>query len=112
MEIEHPAPWRWERDPDRAAGIGQSLFAADMKIVGSWYLLDANGRRLVDKEMVFHLDGEPSLRALIAAAPEMEELLRTFVNCVAPLPVRNLDLNLGTAYSRASALLARIDGAK
>jgi hypothetical protein len=109
--VDHPPPWEWRRAPDYVTGPRDTLFAPGMRIPGGWALLDANGRTLVDKEMVFHLDGQPGLREQIRAAPEMEQLLW---NIAEELALRDLDHNgpPDPIIAKIKAVLRPIDAAK
>jgi len=55
---DHPPPWRWEEYE-----------------TGGWWLSDATGREIIDDSgMAKHVPAD--VRALVAAAPEMADLLR------------------------------------
>jgi hypothetical protein len=96
--LEHAAPWRWIND-------GTTLVAADHV---EWTEDDDGHDSVVLNDRIMCIPDEmsPLVRELVRAAPEMEALLRWFVERVGD--VRPSHPNVAAAIK----LLARIDAAK
>ena len=107
---DHPPPWRW-----RDAEVGRpALEAAD----GSLVLYDEGDGIIVSNFDPRVAPGvRARVRALIAAAPEMEALLREEMEahgmCIFCGPVGDpMSTHPGHRHNKIRALLSRIDAAK